>query len=149
MKTYDEFWPFYLGEHSREWTQRLHAVGTSCGLVCLLMVLPLTRNAAWVFLGFGAGYVFAWLSHGLIEKNRPATLKNPWWSFFADFEMLAMLLSGRIGSEFEAQKQRPTPVPSGRRTAFRWAIRIVIPAYMAGAFVLWLQGHLSLQSPWA
>ena len=46
--TFAEFWPFYLREHSRPATRRLHYVGT--GLVIALAVVALASRNWWLLL---------------------------------------------------------------------------------------------------
>jgi hypothetical protein len=98
MKTFAEFWPFYLGEHSKPATRWLHFVGSTVGLV--LLVLALTTQT-WRLLLFAlvSGYAFAWVSHFVIEKNKPATFRYPLWSFAADWKMWALMVTGRLDAE--------------------------------------------------
>jgi hypothetical protein len=72
LKTYAEFWPFYLGEHSQAGTRALHFLGTLLGLGLLAAALVLWD---WRLLASAlvTGYGFAWLGHAFIERNRPAT----------------------------------------------------------------------------
>jgi hypothetical protein len=95
-KSFAEFWPFYVSEHSRPGTRVLHFIGTTTGV--LLVIYLIAMGKWWLFLlGFVPGYACAWLAHFLIEKNRPATFKYPLWSLMADYKMLGQMLSGRIG----------------------------------------------------
>lgn len=103
MKTitrYTDFWPYYLREHAEPSTRAWHYVGTSMALTVLVAVIV---TGQWVFLplAFVSGYFFAWMSHGLIEKNKPATFTYPLWSLFSDFKMLFCFLTGRMGGELE------------------------------------------------
>jgi len=97
-RSFSEFWPFYLTEHSRPATRWLHLIGTTAG-VALLIYLIATGRWWLFFLGFVPGYGSAWLAHFLIEKNRPATFKYPLWSFMGDYKMIALMLTGRMGAE--------------------------------------------------
>ena len=83
LKTYAEFWPFYLGEHSQAGTRALHFLGTLLGLGLLAAALVLWD---WRLLASAlvTGYGFAWLGHAFIERNRPATFRYPLWSFLSD-----------------------------------------------------------------
>src|SRR5881275_3056913 len=93
--TFREFYPFYLSEHTNRTCRRLHFVGTTLGLVCLVAAL-LTGSAWYVLVGLVAGYLFAWIGHFFFEKNRPATFTYPLYSFIGDWVMWRDMLVGRI-----------------------------------------------------
>ena len=98
--SFAEFWPFYLREHSRPATRRLHYIGT--GLVIALAIAALLTGNWWLVIALPvAGYFFAWIAHFRVERNRPATFTYPLWSLFADFRMFFLWLSGRLGPELE------------------------------------------------
>ena len=98
--SFAEFWPFYLRQHSRPPTRALHYAGTS--LVVALAVFALLTGRWLVFLLLPvAGYLFAWIGHFAVEKNRPATFTYPAWSLAADFRMWWLWLTRRLGPELE------------------------------------------------
>jgi hypothetical protein len=97
-QSFDEFWPYYLREHSKPRTRTFHYAGTS--LVVLIAAAALASGNWWLLIAMPiAGYGFAWASHAAVERNRPATFTYPGWSLRADFRMWWFWLTGRIGAE--------------------------------------------------
>jgi hypothetical protein len=94
-RSFEEFYPFYLSEHSRSGTRRLHFTGT------LLVLFTLGYAAAtqrWGFLALVplCGYGLAWVGHFAVERNRPATFQHPLYSLAGDFRMFADMIRGRV-----------------------------------------------------
>ncbi len=95
---YDEFWPYYVGEHRDPICRALHVVGTAIVLGVLGAAIA-TGNPWWLPAAPLAGYFFAWVGHFGFEKNRPATFTYPGWSLRGDFQMFAYTLLGRMPAE--------------------------------------------------
>lgn len=85
-KTFKEFYPFYLSQHSNKICRSLHYFGTTLVLAGLFYFLS-TAKFHMIPILFVAGYGPAWIGHFGFEKNRPATFKYPIYSFAADFVM--------------------------------------------------------------
>ncbi len=100
MKTYAEFWDFYVAEHAQPLTRYLHFVGTLLGLVTLVWII---RNGNWLYLPLCLviGYAFAWFAHFFVEHNKPATFKYPLRSFVSDYKMVFYMLTGRMNRDVE------------------------------------------------
>jgi len=94
IKTYSEFYKFYLTEHENKTSRRLHFIGT--GLVFIEIVLLSMYNmwGIWFVLPI-TGYAFAWVGHFFFEKNKPATFKYPLWSLTSDFRLFFEILIGK------------------------------------------------------
>lgn len=99
LTTYEEFWPYYVSEHSLPTTRTLHFVGTALVLACV--ALGLLVSPWWLLAAPLAGYGFAWVGHFFFERNRPATFTYPLWSLRADFRMFRLILLGRMRPELE------------------------------------------------
>jgi hypothetical protein len=93
--TFREFYPFYLSEHSNRTCRRMHFLGATLALVCLMLLFA-TGNAWWLVAALLAGYGFAWFGHFAFEKNRPASFKQPLYSFMGDWVMYKDIWTGRI-----------------------------------------------------
>lgn len=98
FQSFDEFWPFYVGEHSNPTTRAMHAAGT-CTAVALAVTGLVTRKPGLLLGALVAGYGPAWVSHFFVEHNRPATFKHPLWSLLADFKMLGLIVQGKMDAE--------------------------------------------------
>lgn len=94
-KSFAEFYPFYLSEHSNRTCRRLHFVGLTLTLVCLAMLVA-TGKPQYLLYGLLCGYGFAWVGHFGFEKNRPASFKRPLYSFLGDWAMYRDIWRGRI-----------------------------------------------------
>ena len=107
-KNYTEFWDFYIREHSKPATRWLHFIGTTLGIILLIWV---TARGIWYYfpLFFVVGYAFAWFAHFVVEKNRPATFKYPFWSFISDFKMVWYMLTGQMNAEVERVSRNTAP----------------------------------------
>jgi hypothetical protein len=109
FRTFEEFWPFYVREHSRPATRRLHFLGTTVSVTALATGL-LTGRKWLAAIAPVFGYGPAWISHFFIEHNRPATFKYPAWSLQADFKMWSLMVRGAMDAEVERVMAQPVPV---------------------------------------
>jgi hypothetical protein len=94
---FDEFWLYYLRQHSKRGTRALHFIGTAISLLALVAAILLGR-ALVAILGIGLGYAVATSAHFIFERNRPV-LVHPLWSVQADLRMLWLWLRGRLADE--------------------------------------------------
>jgi len=95
FRNFEEFYPFYLGEHADRTSRRLHVIGTSAAVLQMLSAVFL-REPLLLLSALVTGYGFAWVGHYVFEKNRPATFKYPLYSLRGDFRMAREVFSGRI-----------------------------------------------------
>ena len=103
LKSFEEFWPYYVAEHSQPATRALHAVGTTTALACAVGLIA-RGKWRWLPLALVPGYGAAWAAHFFIEKNKPATFDYPLWSFLADYKMIGLMATGRMEAEIERLK---------------------------------------------
>jgi len=95
FRSFAEFYPFYLGEHSNRTCRRLHFVGSSLGLLCFAFGLY-SGQLQYLLWGLLCGYAFAWIGHFGFEKNKPASFKRPLYSFMGDWVMYKDIWTGKI-----------------------------------------------------
>lgn len=97
FKSFKEFYPYYLSEHSNVICRRLHYVGSSIALVLFAYAI-ISANYWLLLVGLVQGYAFAWTGHFFFEHNKPATFQYPMWSFMGDWMMLKDFLTGKFRS---------------------------------------------------
>ncbi|HDS1200915.1 TPA: DUF962 domain-containing protein [Shewanella algae] len=93
-KSFAEFYPFYLSQHSDPVCRGLHYLGSTLVLLILLFSL-LSGQFVWLLALPVVGYGFAWIGHFGFEHNKPATFQCPVYSLMADWVMLAQFVSGK------------------------------------------------------
>jgi hypothetical protein len=108
IQTYDEFWLYYLREHSRPASRALHYAGTVCAMGAI--ALGVFVSPWWLCGALVVGYGPAWIGHFVIEKNKPATFGYPLWSLISDYKMFGLAIVGRLTRELErATHAAPAP----------------------------------------
>lgn len=115
MRTFAEFWPYYVRHHAQAQTRLFHAIGSSLAVVAIALGLAIDP---WFLIAAPLlGYGFAWYAHFFVEGNRPATFGHPFWSLAADYRMLFLMIAGRMDEEV-ARYVTPAspPPPEGART---------------------------------
>ncbi len=95
FNSFEDFYPYYLSEHSDRTCRRLHFVGSTLVLAILVYFL-ISFNPLLLLAIPVTGYGFAWVGHFYFEKNKPATFKHPLYSLIGDWVMYKDMLSGKI-----------------------------------------------------
>lgn len=93
-KTFKDFYPYYIEEHSKPKTKLLHFIGTSISLFFLVQLVS-TFDPIYLIYALLSGYGFACIAHFFIEKNKPATFTYPFYSFIGDHKMFVEILMGK------------------------------------------------------
>ena len=98
MRTYREFWPFYISQHLKPGTRLLHFIGTTAVIACVIGAV--VWGEWWLLLlGPVVAYGPAWIGHFFVECNKPATFTYPLWSLIGDFHMYGLMWAGRMERE--------------------------------------------------
>ena len=102
-----EFYRFYLTEHRNIMSRRLHVAGSSIGLYFFSKAI-IQRKPKYFLYGLASGYACAWIGHFIFEKNKPASFKQPLYSFVSDWRMFADVLRGNISLISRDQDKIPS-----------------------------------------
>ena len=110
IRTFADFWPFYVRAHSQPRTRLLHAIGSVLAIVSVGLAFAVSL---WFLLAAPIiGYAFAWYAHFFVEHNKPATFGHPFYSLFADYRMLFLMMAGRMDDEVERTGDAPPTAAS-------------------------------------
>jgi len=96
--TFEDFWPYYLRQHSSAHTRLLHFAGTAMTFP-LVAGLVVSQDYRWFCAAVVLAYASAWAGHAIFERNKPATFSYPGWSLRGDFRMFRLWLLGQLNSE--------------------------------------------------
>ncbi|KMU99353.1 DUF962 domain-containing protein [Acinetobacter schindleri] len=107
IRDYHEFYRFYLTEHRNIMSRRLHVAGSSIGLYFFSKAI-IQRKPKYFLYGLASGYAYAWIGHFIFEKNKPASFKQPLYSFVSDWRMFADVLRGNISLISRDQDKIPS-----------------------------------------
>ncbi len=102
MRSFEEFWPYYVSQHLDPVNRALHFAGTTLALLALAAALAST-TPLWLLVIPVAGYGPAWIGHFFFERNRPATFRHPLWSLRGDFRMYALIWTRRVNAQLGPQ----------------------------------------------
>jgi len=106
FQSFDDFWPYYLGEHAHKETRALHIAGTAAGLLLLALAI-LSWELDLLVAALAATYVLAWTGHFVFEKNGPAAFHYPLWSLAGDLRMFWLWLTGGLEAELKRHQLPP------------------------------------------
>lgn len=115
IRSFADFWPYYVRAHAQTRTRVLHAVGSVLAIISLGLAFTVSL---WFLLAAPViGYAFAWYAHFFVEHNKPATFGHPFYSLFADYRMLFLMMAGRMDEEIATAASHPaspadSPAPS-------------------------------------
>jgi hypothetical protein len=93
--TFQEFYPEYLAAHQHRHTKIVHSIGLLGGLAVGIAALAL-RRPGLALAALALGYLPAFASHWVFEKNQPKTLEHPGLSFCGDLVMVYEFLTGKL-----------------------------------------------------
>jgi len=97
IRSFAEFWPYYVRQHSRPATRLLHAIGSIVAVILFGVAFAVNL---WILIAVPlVGYAFAWYAHFFVEHNKPATFGHPFYSLIADYRMLFLMMAGRMERE--------------------------------------------------
>jgi hypothetical protein len=119
LRSFDEFWDFYVSEHKSKANRILHFIGTTAAMGCLATA-AITRKKRFVLAAPVVGYGFAWVGHFFVEKNKPASFKHPLWSLRGDFKMWSLMVRGKMQAEVDrviADERRRADATNGTTDA--------------------------------
>lgn len=95
IKTFSEFYTYYLSQHTKVATRIIHFIATALVLAVLIYVVQSGKERfLWYLPIFGGGLPL--LSHAIFERNRPTSLKYPLWTLMADFKMFYELIIQKV-----------------------------------------------------
>ncbi len=113
FRSFEEYFQLYLQQRQKPWTRRVQFLGTSLALGCVASSL-LTGQRSLLLGAAAAAFGPAWLSHRLIEKNRPKSPRRLSWRLRADLLLWTQMISDALGGPLHAPDTAPAARPAPR-----------------------------------
>jgi len=113
QQDFDRFWLEYVREHSHPLNRKLHVIGISLALACLVAGI-FKRRLSLILLAPIVGYGLSWCGHFFVEKNTPKSFSNPLLSLKASALLYWKTLSGEMEAEVLRAQGAETPVAPHR-----------------------------------
>jgi hypothetical protein len=108
IKSFEDFWPHYVGAHRDPRCRALHYVGTGLGIASFATGV-VTLNPIPIALAPVFGYGLAWVGHFMVEGNKPAAFDYWWYSLLGDMKMLGLAVQGKMADEVTRLYGSPAP----------------------------------------
>jgi hypothetical protein len=115
---FDAFWQEYVREHSHPLNRKLHMIGMSLALACLVAGI-FKRRLSLLVLAPIFGYGFAWCGHFFVEKNTPKSFSHPLLSLRASALLYWKTLCGEMDAEIERAQQAHAGAEARQEEAVR------------------------------
>lgn len=96
--TFGEFWLDFLRAHSKPATRAFHYAGMLAA-IWLGTMFAISGLVYQLVLAILAPYIFGFVSHALVEHNKPVSLKHPIYSIRGAVQMFVLWVTGRLGPE--------------------------------------------------
>jgi|SoiMethySBSTD1v2_1073268.scaffolds.fasta_scaffold188336_2 hypothetical protein len=113
IQDFDAFWLEYVREHSHPLNRKLHTIGISLALACLVAGV-FKRRLSLLLLAPVLGYGFAWCGHFFVEKNTPKSFSHPLLSLRASALLYWKTLCGEMDAEVERAQREHAPAAERR-----------------------------------
>lgn len=94
--TFQEYYKdIYLPLHTKTMTKVMHMLGIIATVLFVTLCIVTTN---WIYLPLAplVVYPFAWSSHFIWERNKPAAWSSPLYAKMADLKMFYEIMIGKI-----------------------------------------------------
>lgn len=92
IKSFKDFYPYYLSNHRNQTNCRLHVVSTT--VMVTLALLSVFFGPHLLLIGFFFGMCCAWTGHFIFEKNKPSSWEYPYYGIIGDLKLWYQTITG-------------------------------------------------------
>lgn len=92
---FNEFYTFYLSQHSKLFTKIFHYLAVVYMVFVIIYVIQTGKERFLWYIPI-VGFGLQALSHILFERNKPTFYKNPIYTLLADLRLFGELSIGKV-----------------------------------------------------